>query len=281
MAIRMIGLDLDGTLFDSQKRLTEYTKQVLEKAIAKGIMVVPATGRPRIGLPKSLLEISGIRYAIVANGSAIYDLKEDRSIYQNCMDREDAAELMRCTRHLEHTVQGAFLGEWGYMEAVDSVRLGQLPLVEEMKAYLRTSRHVVESLPELIRNSEDAPQKLVLMFLQDENGNPADQTEAEELVAQYEKFAFMSGGVGNIEIIDRHAGKGTALLELGNLLGISREEIMAIGDSENDLDMICKAGLGVAMVNGEDIIKKNADAITASNDEDGCAKAIEKYAVND
>ena len=127
MAIRMIGLDLDGTLFDSRKRLTKYTRQVLEQAIAQGILIVPSTGRPRIGLPENLLEIPGIRYAVVANGSAIYDLKENRFLYQNCMDREAAADLMRRTRRLGHTVQGAFLGEWGYMEAEDSVRIEQLP----------------------------------------------------------------------------------------------------------------------------------------------------------
>ncbi len=279
MAIRMIGLDLDGTLFDSRKRLTKYTRQVLEQAIAQGILIVPSTGRPRIGLPENLLEIPGIRYAVVANGSAIYDLKENRFLYQNCMDREAAADLMRRTRRLGHTVQGAFLGEWGYMEAEDSVRIEQLPLVEEMKAYLRTSRHVVESLPDLIRTNQDAPQKLVLMFLLNQDGKAVDQEEAERIAAQYQQFSFMSGGVGNIEIIDRHAGKGTALLELGKLLGIARKEIMAVGDSENDLDMIRKAGLGVAMANGEEIVKKYADAITASNDEDGCAKAIETYAM--
>lgn len=281
MAIRMIGLDLDGTLFDSRKRLTDYTKQVLERAIEKGIVIVPATGRPRVGLPETLLNIPGIRYAIVSNGSAIYDLKEARCIYHNCMDRAKAADLMHRTRSLAHTVQGAFLGEWGYMEAVDSARLDGLSLVEEMKAYLRASRHVVDSLPELIRSSGDAPQKLVLMFLQDEKGVLLDQAEAEKIVAQYPEFSFMSGGVGNIEIVDRQTGKGTALLELGRLLGIAKEEIMAVGDSENDLDMIRKAGLGAAMANGEEIVREYADVIALSNDEDGCAKAIETYALGE
>ena len=112
MAIRMIGLDLDGTLFNSRKQLTAHTRQVLERAAARGIVIVPATGRPRSGLPAVLEHLAGIRYAVVTNGAAVYDLAEDRCIYEKYMDREAAAELLRRTRGLQ-TVQGAFVGPWG------------------------------------------------------------------------------------------------------------------------------------------------------------------------
>ena len=148
MAIRMIGLDLDGTLFDSRKRLTKYTRQVLEQAIAQGILIVPSTGRPRIGLPENLLEIPGIRYAVVANGSAIYDRKKTGSFNSKLYGSGSCGRFDAPQQHaaLDTLYEEAFLGEWGYMEAEDSVRIEQLPLVEEMKAYMRTSRHVVESL---------------------------------------------------------------------------------------------------------------------------------------
>ena len=146
-----------------------------------------------------------------------------------------------------------------------------------MKEYLRSSRKVVDSLPEFVLQEAQGPQKLVLMFLKDQNGQPIDSAEAIRITEEYEQFSFVSGGVGNIEIMDRAVGKGTALLELGRLLGIAQEEIMAVGDSENDLDMIRKAGLGVAMANGEEIVRRHADVLTLSNDEDGAAAAIEQY----
>ena len=276
MAIRMVGLDLDGTLFNSRKELTEHTRQVLERAIARGIVIVPATGRPRTGLPGVLAEMDGIRYAIVTNGAAVYDLKENRCIYEKYMDKEASAELLRRTRDLQ-TVQGAFVGPWGYMEEIDRQRIEQLSLVEEMKNYLRSSRKVVDSLPEFVLRETQGPQKLVMMFLKDQNGQPIDSEEAVRITEEYEQFAFVSGGVGNIEIMDRAVGKGTALLELGRQLGIGQEEIMAVGDSENDLDMIRKAGLGVAMANSEEIVCRHADVLTLSNDEDGAAAAIEQY----
>ena len=130
--IRMVGLDLDGTLFDRQKRLTAHTRAVLEEAIRRGVTVVPATGRPLQGLPQAVREIPGIRYAVMTNGAGVYDLDSGVCIYQNCMDKEAAAELLTRTRHLR-AVQGAFVGPWGYMEPLDSERIGQLPLVEAMK----------------------------------------------------------------------------------------------------------------------------------------------------
>ena len=115
---------------------------------------------------------------------------------------------------------------------------------------------------------------MVLMFLPD---GDRDRAEAEEILRTYPQFAFVSGGVANYEIMDSGVGKGRALLALGARLGIAPEEIMAVGDSENDLDMIERAGLGVAMANSEEIVKRRADVMTLSNDEDGAAAAIEKY----
>ena len=278
MAIRMIGLDLDGTLFNSRKQLTPHTGEVLRKALQKGIVIVPATGRPRIGLPPELTGMDGIRYAVVTNGAAVYDLRSGRCLYQRCMDKQAAAALLEQTRALE-LVQGAFVGPWGYMEPVDRERISRLSLVEPMKQYLRTSRKTVDSLPDFLRSCPEGPQKVVMMFLQDEAGAAIGWGDAIAAAECYPQFSYVSGGVGNIEIMDRAVGKGTALLELGHRLGIHREEIMAVGDSENDLDMICKAGLGVAMSNGEEIVRAHADVITVSNDEDGCAVAIEQYAL--
>ena len=128
MAIRLIGLDLDGTLFNSRKELTAHTCAVLAKAVRRGIHVVPATGRPRVGLPQQLLTIPGIQYAVVTNGAAVCDLRGGKRLFTDCMDSDDAAEILRRTRPLE-VVQGAFSGDWGYMEDIDRRRIRRLDLV--------------------------------------------------------------------------------------------------------------------------------------------------------
>lgn len=280
MAIRMVGLDLDGTLLNSQKQLTAHTCSVLARAARQGIVVVPATGRPRVGLPESLLTIPGIRYAVVTNGAAVCDLRSGKRLYTNCMPLEDAVEILRRTRTME-VVQGAFIGDWGYMESVDRARIRELDLVRAMQDYLIASRKVVEDLPAYVEARGEAPEKIVINFLKDAEGNARFRQETLEIVRHYSGVSFVSGGIGNIEIIRKGAGKGSALLKLGELLGIEASEIMAVGDSENDLDMICKAGLGVAMANSEEILFRCADVRTGSNDEDGAAAAVERYALGE
>ena len=280
MAIRMVGLDLDGTLLNSQKQLTAHTCSVLARAARQGIVVVPATGRPRVGLPEALLTIPGIRYAVVTNGAAVCDLRSGKRLYTNCMPREDAVEILRRTRPME-VVQGAFIGDWGYMESVDRARIRELDLVRAMQDYLIASRKVVEDLPAYVEARGEAPEKIVINFLKDAEGNARFRQETLEIVRHYSGVSFVSGGIGNIEIIRKGAGKGSALLKLGELLGIEASEIMAVGDSENDLDMIRKAGLGVAMANSEEILFRCADVRTGSNDEDGAAAAVERYALGE
>ena len=280
MAIRMVGLDLDGTLLNSQKQLTAHTCSVLARAARQGIVVVPATGRPRVGLPEALLTIPGIRYAVVTNGAAVCDLRSGKRLYTNCMPLEDAVEILRRTRPME-VVQGAFIGDWGYMESVDRARIRELDLVRAMQDYLIASRKVVEDLPAYVEARGEAPEKIVINFLKDAEGNARFRQETLEIVRHYSGVSFVSGGIGNIEIIRKGAGKGSALLKLGELLGIEASEIMAVGDSENDLDMIRKAGLGVAMANSEEILFRCADVRTGSNDEDGAAAAVERYALGE
>ena len=280
MAIRLIGLDLDGTLFNSRKELTAHTCAVLAKAVRRGIHVVPATGRPRVGLPQQLLTIPGIQYAVVTNGAAVCDLRGGKRLFTDCMDSDDAAEILRRTRPLE-LVQGAFSGDWGYMEDIDRRRIRRLDLVREMQDYLIASRKVVDDLAVFAREQKEGIEKIVINFIKDETGAPMWREETENVVRDYPNVTFMSGGIGNIEIIRRGVGKGTALLRLGERLGVAAEEIMAVGDSENDLDMIRKAGLGVAMANSERAVLDCADYVTASNDEDGAAAAIERFALGE
>ena len=76
--IRMVGMDLDGTLFNNEKIITDHTKKILTKAIEQGVTVLAATGRPQSGLPSELLKVPGIRYALTANGARIVELSSGR-----------------------------------------------------------------------------------------------------------------------------------------------------------------------------------------------------------
>ena len=102
-------MDLSAVL----RERAELPGPEVARAARQGIVVVPATGRPRVGLPEALLTIPGIRYAVVTNGAAVCDLRSGKRLYTNCMPLEDAVEILRRTRTME-VVQGAFIGDWGY-----------------------------------------------------------------------------------------------------------------------------------------------------------------------
>ena len=108
---RMIGMDLDGTLLKSDKELTQYTKDVLKRAIEQEIIVMPATGRPITGVPKELLEFPGIRYAVTANGGRVIDLEKNEAIVEELLPH-DIAEVMLQSLHRHWVIQSRYRAHW-------------------------------------------------------------------------------------------------------------------------------------------------------------------------
>ena len=101
--IRMIGLDLDGTVFNNEKMITEHTREVLAEAIRQGVVVLPATGRPECGLPEQFLAIPGVRYALTSNGARIIDLVKRKVIYSQLLPWETAAAVIDEVNTWEHS----------------------------------------------------------------------------------------------------------------------------------------------------------------------------------
>ena len=141
-----------------------------------------------------------------------------------------------------------------------------------MWEYFRTTRKPVPDVLALVEKENRGMDKVQALF--------ADMEEREQAWEELSRLGGLAlvGSLGyNIEINAAGVNKGTGLIRLGELLGIRREEIMACGDGDNDAAMLREAGFGVAMANAEDPVKEAADYITDSNDEDGAAKAIEKF----
>ena len=120
-------------------------------------------------------------------------------------------------------------------------------------------------------------EKFSLNFIHTPGGTWVDYPQVQALLEEHPGLSVVSGGTDNLEITAPTASKGTALLALADHLGIPHEQTMACGDSENDLEMLKAAGFAVAMANSEACILPYADAVTASNEEDGVAKAIAQY----
>lgn len=269
--IKMVGLDLDGTLLSDKKELRPYTRDVLTRALEMGVVVLVATGRPWLGVPDELRNFPGMRYALTSNGARIIDRDEGRVIYEHLLSPELAKKALEiCGRY--DTLQEVYFDGQGYAEEEKMRHVEKYHKNPNMWEYIRTTRKQVKSVLELINKENRGTDKVQALFADMEERGKAwkelEQTEGLELVASL-KY--------NIEINAGGVNKGLGLVALGNLLGIQREEIMACGDGDNDTAMLREVGFGVAMENAEEEVKQAADYITSSNEDEGAARAIEKF----
>lgn len=272
--IKMIGLDLDGTLLNSKKELTEYSKEVLRKAIDQGVIVLVATGRPFTGIPEELRQFPGMRYALTSNGARIVDTKENRLLIEKLLPREDAIRALKVFRKYD-TMQEIYYDGQGYADADKILHIDRYHHNPHMWPYVRNSRKTV---PDILDMAEHTPQDMDKI-----QGLFANMEEREACWKELENdpaLELVGSLKYNIEINTAGVNKGKGLVKLGELLGIRREEIMACGDGDNDIAMLKEVGFGVAMANAEEAVLKVADYITRSNDEDGVAKAIEKFVLS-
>lgn len=270
--IRMIGLDMDGTLLTTEKELTEHTREVLREAIDRGVVVLPATGRPLAGIPEEVLKFPGVRYAVASNGARIVDLKENRVIYEDLVPYETGRRVLEiCSRYdsmLEIYYDGVGYAEEEKLKHLDEY-VPRLP----MARYIASSRRPVADVRAMHEERKAPTDKVQALFRTTEECKKAWK-EVEKEIPDIEITGALSN---NIEVNAKGVNKGRGLMILGELLGIHREEIMAVGDGSNDIAMLREAGLGVAMENATEAVKAAADVVTLSNDQEGAAAAIEKY----
>lgn len=269
--IKMIGLDLDGTLLTSDKKLLPFTRQVLTEAIERGIQVLMATGRPYTGIPEELRKLPGIRYALTSNGARILDTQTGKALIEHLLPLESAKKALEILQKYD-TLQEVYFEGQGYAEAEKLDRISRYHHNPHMWEYVRSSRKPVDSLPELIAREGRDMDKVQALF-----ADMGELAQAWKELERYEELVLVSSLGYNIEINAAGVDKGIGLMELGELLGFCPEEIMACGDGDNDIQMLERAGIGVAMGNAEEKVKAAADYITETNDEEGAAKAIIRY----
>lgn len=270
--IKMIGFDLDGTLLTDQKELGEYTVQILKRAVEEGIVILPITGRPLCGLPEEVTGLTGLRYAITANGARILDLKNAAVLKEQLVSVETAEKILDILGNYD-SLREIYYDGTGYAEREKLEQIDHFFEEGPMAEYVRSTRQPVENLMDKFRKESREVDKVQGVF--------ADLGEREAALDEIRKLegVTITGALhNNIEVNAAGVDKGNALLWLAQYLGIAPEETLAFGDGNNDLALLEKAGTGVAMKNGIEEIKRAADETTEkTNDEEGVAQFIETY----
>ncbi|MGN1165415.1 MAG: Cof-type HAD-IIB family hydrolase [Lachnospiraceae bacterium] len=271
--IKMIGYDLDGTLLTTDKKLTSYTKEVLKEAIRRGIIVLPVTGRPFSGIPDEIRGFEGIHYLITSNGARI--IEDGTSIYERLLPVENARKILDIFEEYD-TLREIYYDGQGYAQEHELNQIEYYINSAAMAGYITSSRLSVPDLRGKFEEENRDLDKIQAIFRY-----PKDKEKAWKRVSALKGVEVTGALDNNIEVNSENVHKGIALMWLAKKLGIQQDEIMTFGDGSNDLKMIRDAGVGVAMSNGIERVKEAADLIAESNDEDGVAKIIEQYVLND
>lgn len=271
MKYKLIAIDLDGTLLMNGKSINEENIKAIEYAKSKGVIVVIATGRVttsgRVFADKLGLET----YVISSNGARAYDIKNKKVVYEDGMDIDVAKSL---TDYFET------LGTY-YHAYVDDVMYARYER-EQLLFYTEQNIGLPKELQMDIRVCDDfydvfeknRSKISKVMTITEDVGL---LKEVKEYLSNNKKIITMTSNWNNIEVMNSTVGKGNALMHLSDIIGIRREEVISIGDNDNDISMIKWAGMGIAMGNAIEEVKKAANDITGNCEDNGVAAAIYKY----
>ncbi len=270
MQKKMLALDIDGTLTNTQKDITPKTLQKIIEVQEKGHIVAIASGRPLPGIRKiadtiKLDKFGG--YVLAFNGGRIVNYKTGDVVYQAALDNQIVGEIydyclnVGCgmvTYDGDRVITGTDID--GYMTFEASINHMEIMRIDNFKDYI------------------DFPLNKCLLTAEPDK---AARIET-ELVAKFgDKVTIFRSEPYFVEIMPQNVHKATSLEKLLGVLNMDVKDLIACGDGYNDLTMIDYAGVGVAMANAQDIVKEHADYITLSNDEDGLVPVVDKFILGD
>lgn len=266
MNYKMIVLDLDGTLTNRDKVVTDHTKEVLFEAQKRGKIVVLASGRPTYGVVPLAEELELEKYGgyiLSFNGGIIMDCRTKEVVFQKKLPVEVNAKIVELA-HKERVTLMAYQDEYiitndkdfEYVQLESRISHMKIKQVDDMAAYLNF---------------------VVPKMIMTDDGDYLATVEGRVKAALGKNLSVYRSEEFFLEILPKGIDKAQSLEHLLSSIGVTREEIIACGDGYNDLTMIQYAGLGVAMGNGVLPVRKAADYITLSNNEDGVAHVVEKF----
>lgn len=267
--VKLIALDLDRTTLSSDGHLSEANRNAIMHAISRGVHVCIASGRAYDTLPADVVSISGIEYAITSNGAAVYEIKDKKCLNSYVLKEESVDNIIKNSIEYPVTyeafIRGKAYASRKYME--NPVKFGATPKAIE---YVRSTRTLQDDIVGFIYEHKHELDSIDIVLDDDE----LKRKLIDDLYSIDKEIYITSSVKQLIEISYKDAGKKSGVKFLAERLGIDRENIAAFGDADNDCDMIEYAGAGIAMGNACDALKKAADYVTLSNDEDGLAHAI-------
>ena len=285
---KLVAIDLDGTLLNNYGEVTESTISTIKKVKDKGIEVIIASGRPIDSIKTIANQIGANKYFIAGNGALIYDMQNEKIIYEKCLTKQKILEIARICE--ENSIAYSIYTENTII--TKSLKYNVLYYYKEnlkKEEKNRTSITLVDNVIEYITELKES--KFLKITICDENKSVFASiirkikkiSGIEILDISHMSRKIIKQGTEDIsieyfytEISSKNVDKWNAIQFLINELSINKDEVVAIGDNINDKMMIKESGLGIAMKNSSPEIKAISDYITNRNDEDGVAISLKK-----
>ncbi|HFL2405235.1 TPA: sugar-phosphatase [Clostridioides difficile] len=268
---KLIALDIDGTILNTQKRITPEVFESIQEAKRAGAKVVITTGRPLPGVKELINQLNLTDegdYVICFNGAIIQEVKSEKIIHDVEMTLDDFDFIYNnvCKKYKTKIHINTMTNLITPNETPGKYTLHEAKLNNIEVKYIQKDK-IDESIKICKIMIVDEPERL------------------EEIIQQlpknlFNKYTIVRSAPFYLEFLGKTTNKGTALKTLCTNLNIPIENAIAVGDEENDQHMIKYAGLGVAMGNARNSIKEIADYVTDTNNENGVAKVINKYILN-
>lgn len=290
---KLVALDLDGTTLNSYGEVTENTKRVIKNTIQNGTDVIIASGRGIDSIKVIAKEIGSNKYMIAGNGAVVYDIQNDKILYENYIQKQKALEIIKICE--ENSIFFSVYTDKAII--AENLRYNVLYYYKEnfkKEDSKKTRINIVENIYEYVKKMQD--EKVMKVLISDNTKSVftsiikkfEDIEDLEVLDVSHMSRKIIKQGTEEIpleyyytEITMKDVDKWNAIEFLINKLGIKKEEVITIGDNMNDKKMIENSGLGIAIKGCNPKVQNIADYITDTNDNEGVAKALQKFLIWD
>lgn len=266
MSIKLVAVDIDGTLLNNQRQITPEVFEAIQDAKQAGVKVVIATGRPIAGVKQILSELKldePDNYVVTFNGGLVQDTATGAEIIKETLTYDNYLEIEYISRTL-----GV------HMHAI--TKDGIYTANRNIGKYTVHESNLV-NMDIFYRTPEEMAGKEIVKCMYIDEPEILDATIAKLPEHFYDKYTIVKSTPFYLEIVKKSVNKGAAILHLAEKLGLTLDQTMAIGDEENDRAMLEVVGNPVVMENGNPEVKKIAKYITKSNEESGVAHALREW----
>lgn len=262
---QLIALDMDGTLLNENHIISEKNHQTIAALKAMGKKIVLATGRPYNGVKRYLAELNLLDegdYVVTCNGAQVQRTKDSHILVNNPLNLDAFKELYKLSKELGVHIQAL---------STDKVYTPK----KNPYTQIESDANLIPIIETEVENIGEENLIIKVMFVGDEKNLDAITPKIPQWAK--DKYSIQRSGPIYLEFLNLKANKGTGVDAIIKELGLKQNQVICVGDAQNDLAMIKYAKLGVAMENATEELKGIADYVTLSNNDDGVAHVIEKF----